>query len=310
MNSNATNTGMNIEDYEDQAVKRSKLAKGLTIGAGAAGVAAAAAGTTYAATREVEDPLDGPINAEEMAEGAEVGNEVEPISEPAPQPTTQYVYVEKPAPEPEPEPEPEITWDETTNYYVDGEKVMSVEEGTIEGHKFMLVDKDGDEHADLLAIDVNNNGRYEEDEIIGYTPADHVHMGHETAHTTDEHYAMLDPWEGNTQEESGHQYAYEENNHRPIHNNFEDEKTGEEYYGDFAEGNPDYNPNADVDYGNDQYLAENYGYDENDNENYSASIAEADFDEPSVEPQYDMADNDGMESDSYDSMMDNEEFLG
>jgi len=315
MNTIATNTGMNIEDYEDQAVKRSKLAKGIGIAAGAAvGGAAIAAGTTYAATTtHDDDSLNEALTADELAQGAEVGEDIEPTPEPEPAPTTQYVYVEKPAPEPEPE--PEVTWDETTNYYVGDEKVMSVETGTVEGHDFMLVDSDADGHADVLAIDVNNNKTYEEDEIIRYTPADHVHMGHETAQTIENHYIPSDPWNILYEE----QYAYngEGQNQQPyreepIRNNFEDEKTGEEYHNDFAENNPDYNPNADVDYGNNnQYLAENYEYDGGDEQNYHAGIDGEASDEPSVEPSADMmADADGMGEDSYDEMMDSDEFLG
>lgn len=305
MNTIATNTGMNIEDYEDQSAKRSKLAKSIGItAAGAVGGAAIAAGTAYAAQPGEDDILDGPLTVDEMADGAQVGDEFQPEPEVTPEPTTQYVYVEKPAPEPEPE--PEITWDETTNYYVDGEKVMTVEEGTIDDHKFMLVDADADGHADLLAIDVNKNGTYENDEIIEYTPADHVHMGHATAHTTEEHYNAVDPWTNPHPEPDT--YAYNPGGNS-IHNNFEDEKTGEEYHGDFAENNPDYNPSANMDYseGNTQYLAENYDYD--DNGTYQAGLNEDNMDESTVAPQYDMADADSMDED-YDTMMESEEFLG
>lgn len=318
MNTNEiTNTGMNIEDYEDQAVKKSKLAKGIGIAAGAAvGGAAIAAGTTYAATtHDDNDTLNEALTADEIAMGAEVGEDIEPTPEPTPEPTTQYVYVEKPAPEPEPEPEPapepepEVVWDETTNYYVGDEKVMSVEKGTVDGHDFMLVDADADGHADVLAIDVNNNHQYEADEIIRYTPADHVHMGHETAHTIDNHYMPENVWE--TPNNDPYAYNGGEGNEETIHNNFEDEKTGEEYHGDFADNNPDYNPTADVDYGsNDQYLAENYGYD-GDDQNYHAGIDTDSYDEPTVEPSSDlMADSGEMPEDSYDDMMDSEEFLG
>lgn len=311
MNANLTNPGMNIEDYEDQAVKKSKLAKGIGIAVGGAvGGAAIAGGTAYAAINNEEDHvLNEAMSAEEMIAGAGVGEEIQPTPEPAPQPTTQYVYVEQPTPEPEPE--PEVTWDETTNYYIGDEKVMSVEEGTVEGHDFMLVDADADGHADIFALDVNGNHVYEEDEIVALTPQDNVHMGHETANTTNDHYAMLDPWG--------------DGNEHNIHNNFEDEKTGEEYHGDYAENNPDYNPHADVDYGNGQYLAEDYGYDNDNhtaelNEDEFASDSDLQFDmahsdsyeesiEENVDVQYDLADAESGD-DSFDSMMDSEEFLG
>lgn len=318
MNNSVKTNDMNIEDYEDQAIKRSKLAKGIGIAVGGAvGGAAIAAGTTYAANTSGNEILDEPLSADEMAQGAEVGEDIESVEETPVKPTTQYVYVEKVEPEPEPEPEleptPEVTWDETTNYYIGDEKVMSAEEGTIDGHNFMILDADADGKADVLAYDLNNNNMYEENEIVELTPEDNVMMGNMTAHTTDNHY---DSWfqEPETVEESyaynEQPYVYNEEPSHQIHNNFEDEKTGEEYHGDFAEDNPDYNPYADVDYGgNEQYLAENYSYDSNNNDSYHASMNEIEF-EDNVAEQPDMADASEMTDDSLDSMMGSEEFLG
>lgn len=296
---------MNIEDYEDQAVKKSKLAKGIGIAAGTVGVAAVAAGTTYAATANNEGPLDEPLNVDEMAMGAEVGEDITPVDEAPAQPTTQYVYVEKPEPEPEPEKPSDVTWDETTNYYIDGEKVISIEEGTIEGHDVMLVDTDVDGQADILAYDVNNNHIFQENEIVELTPQDNIRMGNPTAHTTDNHYDASF-FNENPEDKS---YAYNEEPQHNIHNNFEDEKTGEEYHGDFAENNPDYNPYADMDYGqNEQYLAENYRYDGGENGNYHAGINETDEENVAFQP--DLADASEMNDDSFDTMMESEEFLG
>lgn len=278
MNNNLTTNDMNIEDYEDKALKKSKLAKGIGIAAvGAIGGAAIAAGTAYAAGFGDDDVLDLPLSADEMAQGAEFGDEIQPVDESTVQPATQYVYVEAPEPVQEQETEhidePEVVWEDTTNYYIGDQKVMSVEEGTVDGQNFMLVDADGDGHADILAIDANNNHEYDEDEIIGLTPGDNVHMGHETAHTTDNHY---DPWmPGDSSHEE--QYAYHDESEYQIHNNFEDEKTGESYSDDFAEGNPDYNPHADMGYGNhDEYLADNHGYDEGDH--YHAGLHDHEID--------------------------------
>lgn len=216
MNNNFTKADMNIEDYEDQAVKKSKLAKGIgTAAAGAVGGAAIGAGTTYAANAGDDDPFDLPISADEMAQGAEFGDELQPEEEivveetiqPAAQHSTQYAHVERHTPSPEPAHEyidtPEVVWEDE----VSGEDT-------------------NDDEVVMPSVE-------EKDESL-----------------------------------------------REIHNNFEDEKTGEKYSGDFAEDNPDYNPRANVDY--------------NDNE----------------EHQQDMADASDMEDESYDSIMDSEEMFG
>lgn len=294
MNNYKTNE-MNIEDYEDKATKRSKLAKGLGIAAGAVGIGAASSFTTYAATSDGASDVDGSLTADDMMHGAEVGNEIQPVEE-----TTQNVYVQTAAPAPQAaapvaEQEPEIVWEETTNYYNGDDKVMSIEEGTIDGHKFMLADIDGDERGDLLAIDLNDNGEFEADEVQGLSLADNVPMGHKTAHVTEEHYA----W--NPQEPDYHdQYAYNDATDHQIHNNFEDEKTGEEYHSDYAENNPDYNPHANVD-----YTAETADFDETGE--YQASI---DGMEENVADQPDLADASDADFDSFDSHIDSDEFLG
>lgn len=309
MNTNLSTTDMNIEDYEDQAVKKSKLAKGIGIAAaGVFGGAAIAGGTTYAATLGEDDPIDMPLNADEMAMGAEVGEEIAPVAEEPSQSTPQYIYIEKSVPEPEPEPEnsSDLVWEETTNYYIDGEKVMSVEEGKLDGHDVMLIDSNADGHADILAYDANNNHVFEENEIVELSPLDNIHMGNSTAHVSDIHH---DPYffPENPVEQP---YAYTEDEPHQIHNNFEDEKTGEDYYGDFAENNPDYNPNANMDYGQgEEYLAENYEYDGGDYGNYHAGINENEM-EPNVAAQPDLADASEVSDDSFDSMMESEEFLG
>lgn len=307
-NANLPTTDMNIEDYEDKAIKTSKIAKGLGLAAAGAGVALAA-NSAYAATTDGPATVDVPIDADELAKGAEIGEDVEPVAEAPAQTTTQYVYVEKPAPAPveEHDDSSDLQWEETTNYFMDGEKVMTVEEGKLNGHDVMLVDSDADGHADILAYDVNNNHIYEEDEIVQLTPQDNIHMGNETAHVTDVHHEGYVFYDGNHEEN----YAYVNEEPHHIHNNFEDEKTGEEYHDDFAEHNPDYNPSADIDYGHgNDYLAENYGYD-NDGQygNYHAGIDGMDTDD-NVMPQPDMADTADMGDDSFDSMMDSEEFLG
>ena len=312
MNTIKTNTGTNIDDYEDMAVQKSNVAKRVAAGAAVfVGGAAVAGGAAYAATQPSEGEDGAPLTAEDVVNGADVTSEyqAEPVVE---QPTEKVVVVEKPVEKPSVE-EPEkssVTWDETTNYYVGDDKVASVEEGTVDGHKFALMDIDGDGHADLLAVDVDNNGQ-----LVTYTEEDHVHMGHQTARVTEQHYNSVDDITPNY---DGQNYIAQNQTHHEdvIHNNFEDEKTGESYHGDYAENNPDYNPNVDGDNGNDNYLAENDSYSQNDNDNYSAGmeddsyLAEAEPYEQDDNVENYTAEADIDPNDSYDSMMNSEEFLG
>lgn len=304
-----TGTGMNIESYEDMAVDRSKTAKKVAIGAAAvAGAAVVGAGTAYAMTDNGEDVLDETLTPDAVLAGAEeTAQEYAPQAQQPAEEVEQVRVVYREAPkEAASEEESAVKWEETENYYVNGEKVASIERGTVDGHKFMLADVDGDNYADAVAIDMNDNGIYEDNEVQRLSTFDGVKMGHQTAHTSDSNYYVptsdptpepqLDPYHSDP-------YMYQE----PVHNNFEDEKTGEDYEYDFAENNADYNPNADVDYSaNDNYLAESDGYDSDD---YHAGVDLAEEnEEPNVDG-CDMADADA-EGDSYDSMMENEEFLG
>lgn len=315
MNTIKTNTGENIDDYENMAVQKSNVAKRVAAGA-AVFVGGAAVGAAYAATQPSEGEDSVPLTAEDVVNGADVTSEyqAEPVAE---QPAEKVVVVEKPVEKPSVE-EPEkssVTWDETTNYYVGDDKVMSVEEGTVDGHKFALMDVDGDGHADLLAVDVDNNGRFDDNEVVTYTEEDHVHMGHQTAHVTEQHYNSVDDI---TPTYDGQNYVAQNQTHQEdvIHNNFEDEKTGESYHGDYAENNPDYNPNVDGDNSNDNYLAENDSYEQNENDNYSAGmeddsyLAEAEPYEQDDNVENYTAEADVDPNDSFDSMMNSEEFLG
>ena len=313
MNTNGTNPGMNVEDYEDMAVQKSNVAKRVAAGAAVfAGGAAVAGGAAYAATQTGEDAIDETLTTDDLVGGAEGAEEYKPQVQETH--TTEKVIVRDPVkPEvPEEHKEPEMTWDETTNVYVDGEKAMSVEEGTYQGHKFALYDVDGDDKADLFAIDVNSNGQFEDNEVAILSPEDNVRMGHDTAQTTNH---MYHGYEEPTPEPL---YSQQEEN---IYNNFEDEKTGESYKGDYAENNPDYNPKAETEDYNQAnvYLAENEKYDEGDKsvevyepeDNY---LAEAEgYDNGSLDgnvddPSGDLAEAD--EAEGYDNMMGGEEFIG
>lgn len=280
--------------YEDAAIKRSRTLRQVALGAGLVGTGviadAAIRGNINPAENIAEDNID--LAEEDILNGAEVTENTQV------QETTEYVRVEKPAqpvvedtpaPEPEEAAKPHIEWEETENLYVDGEKVMSVQTGTVEGHKFTLIDEDADDVADYLAIDLNNDGKFSQDEITALSPADNVRMQANTQHVTDHHYHV----------QGGEPMFADNGSSDGIHNNFEDEKTGENYYGDYAENNQDYNPQAD---GGNNYASINYDgeyqeYDpQSDVDNNYASIdfdekegETLDLDEQTVTDSYDMA---------------------
>lgn len=278
-----TNAEQNVEEYEDRAMKKRKAAIiAATGGAGLVAGAAIAGGTAFAASPDHNLDLDDTLSVDDVLNGAEVGPEAVPEPQPVQQSTTQYVYVEKPQPvqEPENQSEPEVIWEETDRYVVNDQVVATTQQGTVDGHKFMIVDADGDNIADVIAIDANDNGVFESDEVQRLTPEDKIFTLNKTAHTRDHIYEQEeeidDDWiypddPDDPDEPIDPRYGYDPDE-RPIHNNFEDEKTGERYDNDFAYRNPDYNPRADVDYGsNEKYLAEDHEY---DREDYHAGISD------------------------------------
>lgn len=335
MNTNGTNPGMNVDDYENMAVQKSNTAKRVAAGAallvGGAGVAGGAA---YATTgHDVDSNPDEALTTDDIIDGANAGQDAQGTENSQPQQVTErVVYVEKqvePKPGPESEEKSAVTWDDKTIVYDEnGNVVASSESGTVNGKNFTLIDVDGDDHADILAIDVDGNGQFDDNEITRLDTTDHIHMGHETAHTKEiyKDSSMFD------EPADDPHYVAQNDEEQTIHNNFEDEKTGESYHGDYAENNPDYNPNADVnDYGNnDNYLAENDSYDATD-DSYSAEtntdyVAENDDYDKGPEEHY-MAEaeseDEPLEStaeyteeytadagNTYDSMMGAEEFAG
>lgn len=352
---------MNVEDYEDKAIQKSNAAKRIAVGGAAfLGGAAVAGGAAYAAGQPEGQTADETLTTEDIIGGAEAGSEYKEAetqetqeTHTATHTTTEHVViVEKPAAEVYHEEaqaaeEPNVTWDETTNFYVGDTKIGSIEEGTINGHKFAIADGDGDGVADLLAVDSNGNNRFDQDEFMQLSESDNIHMGHETAQVTNERFTPQEINGYDEQHQANENYIAQ--NQEPIYNNFEDEKTGEAYHGDFAENNPDYNPNGLVDgYNSNQYLAENDRYsaemeglpnpESRIDDGFNEDIAENDtytddstytpevddpamaqaetYSEPdNIEYDSDLAENNAdaeadENSESLDSMMENEEFLG
>lgn len=284
------NDNMDADLYEDAAIKRNRIIRNVGLGGALFGgglIADAAIRESITPDAEFENN-DSDLTEEDILNGADVTENTQ-VEE-----TTEYVRVEKPveqqpvqqtpAAEPEQPAEPNIEWEETENLYIDGEKVMSVQSGKIEGHQFTLIDEDADDIADYIGIDVNNDNQITADEITRLTPYDNVRMGHQTAHVSDHHIHTSDPM-----------FADNDNGEQ-IHNNFEDEKTGENYTGDFAENNQDYNPNSD---GGNQYASLNSMESENE-------IAEVD--EMTTSDSYDMAYEESAD-DTHNLDLDSDEYI-
>lgn len=286
MNENGTNSGINVDEYENMAVDNSNKAKKIAaiVGVGVA-EAAVGAGAAYAANRNQQEE---PLSADDMTNAANVaGTYQEEVHEAQPQAVVheKHVKVEEPK-------EPEVEWEERTEIYENGELAGTVETGTYDGHKVALIDVDGDKMADYVAVDVDGDGDFDANEIQAINPSESPYMNQEVGKVViiNNNGPEVDPTPAPTPYDPE---PYPED----IFNDFSDEKTGEKYKDDFAEDNTDYNSDADTSNyqasANEDYLAEDSNYNEeetivNDDENY-------------------YAEND---SSTDDPMMGSEEFLG
>ena len=251
-----TNEDYQLEELENAAVNKSNNAKRI---AAAAGLLATGGAAGYAATNiptgAVEEPIE-TLTEEDLEGVADTGANQVQEPEVKPQPATPV------QPAPPAQDDVDVSFDKTTHYYDENNNlVMTTEEGTVNGQQFKLVDVDGDKRADILAYDADGNGVINEDEIVELTGKDQIAMGHATAEHDDQFIAIHEPEPEpyiepyNIDEEKD----YAEND---IHNDFEDEKTGETYSHDYAENNEDYD-NGEVEH----YSAEtsdgsDYAYEE------------------------------------------------
>ena len=262
-----TNEDYQLEELENAAVKKSNNAKRI---AAAAGLLATGGAAGYAATNiptgEGEEPVE-TLTEEDLESVADTGaNQVQepevkpqPV-QPQPQPATPV------QPTPPAQDEVDVSFDKTTHYYdEDNNLVMTTEEGTINGQQFKLVDVDGDMRADILGYDADGNGVINEDEIMGLSGKDQIAMGHATAQHEDQFIAIhepdpepyIEPYNINEEKD------YADNT---IHNDFEDEKTGETYSHDYAENNEDYN-NGEVEHYSAEFSDDSdYAYEDEDKE--------------------------------------------
>lgn len=236
-----------LEELENEAVKKSSNAKRF---AAAAGLMAAGAGTTLAATAvadAVNHPADAQPESVDLQEIAEAGaNQVPEAAAPQPAVSQEVVVETVHQPVAPQEDTRDIEFTTNTHYYdQNGNLVINEESGKIEGHDFKILDVDLDGKADMLMVDVDGDHEYSLDEMEILTPQDNVLMGHPTA----KHYDVCintdstpepDPWVDPTPD------PWDVVDGGDISNDFRDEKTGEVYSDDYAENNENYVNNADV----------------------------------------------------------------
>ena len=257
-----TNEDYQLEELENAAVNKSNNAKRI---AAAAGLLATGGAAGYAATNIPTGVVDEPIESltEEDLEGvADTGANQVQEPEVKPQPATPV------QPTPPAEDEVDVSFDKTTHYYDENNNLIATsEEGTINGKQFTLVDVDGDKNADILAYDANGNGAYEDNEIAFLEGDDQIAMGHEATQHEDQFVAIhepepepyIEPYDINEEKD------YADNT---IHNDFEDEKTGESYSHDYAENNEDYNNGEVEEYSADPSDDSDYAYEDETKDDY------------------------------------------
>ena len=238
-----------LEDAENAAVNKSKnLKRGLAVGAAVVGAGAA---TAFGATKVAEGmhSNDEPeLTAEDLEAAAQAGADgstADAVKEANQQPTVKQTTVEV---HPEDKVvDPELSVEETALIYDEnGDYIGSVDSGTYDGKDFMVLDTDGNGKGDIMAYDENGNGIYEDHEIV-YIDNETYDMGQGSRLSAYQQTEDGDVVKIYDQPNTG-RFAQVEPRHEgidDIHNDFEDEKTGEEYSHDLAENNPDYNNHAE-----------------------------------------------------------------
>lgn len=247
------NDNYQIENLEDEACKRSNTAKRVAAGLG---LAALGGGAAFAANELMDSDTAADGSHSDVAQPGMTADEFtaslsggvseqdmpDPAPTPEPEPVVQEVHVHHHYEEPKVV-EPEVEFDGSTVMHdTEGNVVAQIDEGTIDGTKFALYDVDGDGIADGLAYDVNQNGRFDDNEFADVSreniamsdQRDAVHMMiDDVAQVDNEDYPLIE-------------VTPEEENIDDIRNDFTYEKTGETYGRDVAQNNPDYNGRTEV----------------------------------------------------------------
>lgn len=285
-----------LEEMENAAVDRSRnLRRGALAGAAIIGAGGTAAfGATKIAEAHADGEMASDLTQEDLFAGADAA--VEDLESQADTPPAApvenhvhiHVHEEEPIRQPE---EIDINVEETALLYdEDGNLVGTYDAGKIDGKDFVVLDNDLNGKGDVLAYDINGNGVFEEQEVF-QIDNDTYEMGQGKEFNL---YARND--QGDFEKVNiDPVYEARHDSLADIHNDFEDEKTGEYYRGDLAENNRDYINNdaeqysagmertegdlyAEVD---DKYGEESgFGYESSEDLAYDDTSAQ--FDDPSV----------------------------
>lgn len=231
-----------LEELENSAVKKSTMAKRAVLGVGLLGAGAA---TAYGANRMAshdDTDTDDKVTEEELSAAAKAGAvenntatahttaQTTQATQAAPEPETINVhhYVHQAEPE-QPTAEDDVSFD-TTTHFVDenGNVVATVDSGTLGGKAFQVVDLDGDGYGDVLGYDANGDGKLQENELTELDGKTYQ-MGH------GEHHRDLSMETGEPVENVHGGVQNDPNDIADIRNDFQEEKSGEEYHDDLAE---------------------------------------------------------------------------
>lgn len=240
-----------LDEMENAAMeKRKNLKRGLVAGTAVLG----AGGTAAIAAAPIINPDPNPEEVEviltddDLLAGANAGAEDQPQQETdsTQQTTTQTVnetrefVIERV--ETQVIHEPNVSVDETAVFYDEnGDVMMMADQGTIDGVQWIAVDKDLNGKADYIGIDENQNGIIEENEIYAMDNQSfdvgkgNMFAGYSRAADGQFHKDY------EVDNHLGKHVAYNEGQQEDIHNDWDDERSGERYHDDLAENNIDYN---------------------------------------------------------------------
>lgn len=257
-----------LEDAENAAVNKSQnLKRGLAVGGG---VVAAGAGAAFAATQMTGDGATegADLTADDILAGAQAAADAAGESTDATNATAQpaaqthvhhtdsHVHIHHhPTPGPNAptvQGEPNVEVQESSLLYDEnGNYIGAVEEGVVDGKNFKIIDTDGNGKGDLIGIDENGNGIYEDNEI-SYMDNESYEVGkgkmvsiYQTDENGDPVLVTRGPHDQIIPEVAVVEHPENGDDINNIHNDFDDEKTGEVYRDDLAENNPDYNNHAE-----------------------------------------------------------------
>ena len=228
-----TNQDYQLEELENAAVNKSNNAKrAAMIAAGVVGTAATAGAATHAYDTYTDDPehqeVDN-LNTEELDNMAKAGADVvhEPEVKPEPVNHNGSHTGGGHTPSRPTQNDTDIDFNRTTEIYdSEGRLVSTAIDGQVEGRDFRLVDIDGDKKADLIALDVNGDGTYQDDEIVELNGSDQIDMHVDTRY----HNVLVlneepEPYSPETPDKSDIAY-------NPDENRYNEEKTDEIYTSD------------------------------------------------------------------------------